>query len=261
MNSLAYCRRIIAFYDILGFSELVKKDEHGKNRIHAALLAAQGREQGREGQYVQKWVAENNQRKSISFSDCVVLTSEEDESEFQEMISCLANVQAYLLSNGILTRGGLTVGKVFDEYQLLYGPGVVEAYELESKKAVAPRIIINKDAYIGDKEDTIKKLFILNEENWKNSFLAEDSDCEIFIDYLKYMKISQEKLNTKIKRNIEISFTNMTPARVREKFWWLKNYYNNTYYTSDKLQQITNDFKIVREHKLLKSIQGLERNN
>ena len=47
---------------------------------------------------------------------------------------------------GVLIRGGMCIGEmlVADE-GIVFGPGLVKAYDLESKYAVHPRIVIDRD--------------------------------------------------------------------------------------------------------------------
>ncbi len=45
----------------------------------------------------------------------------------------------------MLLRGAITYGKIVHNNQMIFGPALVRAYELESKKAVYPRVIIDRN--------------------------------------------------------------------------------------------------------------------
>jgi len=84
------------------------------------------------------------------FSDSFVLSCPAENQH-----SCSYLLQAvYLIhlmcfeSLGMMVRGGITLGKlIHEENGALFGPAMNEAYELESKSAIYPRVIISFDAY------------------------------------------------------------------------------------------------------------------
>lgn len=95
------------------------------------------------------------------FSDSYVISCPADNS-----VSCYFLIQAisaiklmYFYNLGMLMRGGITIGGlIHEEAGALFGPSLVEAYKLESKKAVYPRILISEDAY-----EHLSKLFDIAE--------------------------------------------------------------------------------------------------
>nr|WP_317187917.1 hypothetical protein [Acinetobacter gerneri] len=53
-------------------------------------------------------------------------------------------MQAILVwQHNILLRGALTIGEIYHDENMVFGPAMVEAYELESKVAEFPRIILH----------------------------------------------------------------------------------------------------------------------
>lgn len=74
-----------------------------------------------------------------AFSDCYVL------SEVAPAWHVLAAVQALgsrFLAEGILTRGAVVQGSAYHNGRVLFGPGIVDAYKLESEVAKYPRILV-----------------------------------------------------------------------------------------------------------------------
>ena len=60
------------------------------------------------------------------------------------LIVNLAYIGAILFEKGILFRGGLTIGNlIHNENGTVFGQGLIEAYQLESKNAIFPRIILS----------------------------------------------------------------------------------------------------------------------
>ena len=116
--------RIIAFIDILGFKELVigaeKANDYTKlsNVITKSSKIFSGLNATQDFQFTQ-------------FSDSFVLSCKSlkmDDSMFfmihlQELINLF-------LSENILLRGGVTIGKVIHTKKLLLGPAMNRAYEL-----------------------------------------------------------------------------------------------------------------------------------
>jgi hypothetical protein len=130
-----YEEYIVTFLDILGFRDLIatkgaeEVDQIIKlTRRHAADAKGEQQELG---------------LRTVAFSDSVIRMRKATETSglFFELMDLL-HAQAGLLNYGVLVRGGIALGKVFQEEDRIFGPGFVEAYELESKVAVYPRIVV-----------------------------------------------------------------------------------------------------------------------
>jgi hypothetical protein len=130
-----YEEYIVTFLDILGFRDLIttrsaeEVDQIIKlTRRHAADEKGEQKELG---------------LRTVAFSDSVIRMRKASETSglFFELMDLL-HAQAGLLGYGVLVRGGIALGKVFQEEDRIFGPGFVEAYELESKVAVYPRIVV-----------------------------------------------------------------------------------------------------------------------
>lgn len=64
---------------------------------------------------------------------------------FEALVRTLIKLQTKLITRGILVRGSISFGKLFsdDTNNIIVGPGLINAYELEAK-ANYPRIIIDR---------------------------------------------------------------------------------------------------------------------
>lgn len=221
---MAYAEKIIAFVDILGFKELIKESESeagAKARVHSSLLNMK--------ENISGWLPPNpGNKRFFNFSDCIVLT-DNNASKIGtiELLKLVNKIQADLASHGILLRGGITVGQVFDNYGLLYGPGVVEAYILESKSALFPRVVVDKKV-------------LASHDIWKEVPLLQDYDQHIFLDYLwSSITLSHDlAYYGKIHRCIYDNLRNnkiRSDQKLYEKYHWMRMYYN---YTVSRLQKV-----------------------
>ncbi len=152
--------RVVAFIDILGFESLVRNledDDFLHRRLHDAL---QNIKHVRISS-LRGITAQYNLEVSV-FSDCIAISAEPDK--YHEVIWTAIHLQSSLLVLGILARGGVSIGKLVHEDDILYGEGMIKAYKLESKAAIYPRILV--DGSIID----------LTSENYRSVFFQQDTD-------------------------------------------------------------------------------------
>lgn len=165
-QNLEYVEQIVAFVDILGFSSLIDKietDEKSFRTLHWALSHIQSYKHYSE----MGDTAQSDLEVSV-FSDCIVVTSA--LHHWHSVIWAVGWLQAQLLGGGILTRGGISRGKVFHSDGILYGSGMLKAYNIENSAAVYPRIVIDPD------------LITSFPERIRSTFLSMDLDGLWFID-------------------------------------------------------------------------------
>ena len=108
-----------------------------------------------------------------AFSDCYEI------SETFPAWHVLAGVQALganLLAQGILCRGAVVKGLAYHRDRVLFGPAVIEAYELESRGARYPRIIVT--------DEVRKAAWGYHEGLWKGRLFVQDTDGCWFINVL-----------------------------------------------------------------------------
>lgn len=224
---MAYAQKLIAFVDILGFKELIKESESeagAKARVHSSLMNMKNN--------ISEWLPTSppqGTKRFFNFSDCIVLTDSPNKNSTIDLFNLINKIQADLAYHGILLRGGITVGQVFDNYDLLYGPGVVEAYILENRNALFPRIIVDRKV-------------LAAHDIWKEVAVLQDYDQHIFLDFL-WSDIELQDVNyyEKIHRCI---YDNLRSYKIRsdqklyEKYHWMRMYYNYTVY---RLKQAKHD--------------------
>lgn len=223
-RSRGYEERIVAFVDILGFSSLVEKsntDQRVYEQIKHALDTIQEIKKRSDG----------TNTKAATFSDSIVLSySITAEKPLLNALKNLVELQFELLRQGILVRGGVAKGPVRHVQEMVFGPAMVAAYELESKYAVYPRIIIEKELIDWETQNYHAVAnYSIDYGIDLNLIVRKDGYTDVFyIDTFRYIAdTSYAKSNSlyeSIKTLIIEGLDNNNKA-VRMKYAWLKNYF------------------------------------
>jgi hypothetical protein len=237
---------IVAFVDIIGFRERVKD---AKNKGKSQELFTDFHE------VISTWfndIENLDKRMFIEgrkdlykiriFTDCIVIgcpisTSGykpifiEGRNEFDIVLSMLNQLQMNMVNHDYFLRGAIAVDELYMDDVIIYGNGVIEAYEAESKQAKYPRIILIKSAE--DKYMEIDKSFVEQKhENDLNRYLYRDSDKQLFLNYLESIKIGESNYQfvdelEKHKQMVEANLKkNYDKPHILEKYVWTANYHN-----------------------------------
>jgi hypothetical protein len=137
--TIIYEDRVVAFVDILGFRSLVSKLP-GDSKLHRQLHAALGAIKS-TGSFAGDSSTAQKELEASVFSDSIVISGAPNQV-FTVIWTCVG-LQARLLALGVLTRGGISLGPTFHKEDILYGDGMIKAYDLESKAAIYPRVIVD----------------------------------------------------------------------------------------------------------------------
>jgi hypothetical protein len=233
--AFAYRPAVITFLDVLGFSDQVAKDKD-PTRLRSVLrrLADFAANQDDDGDELEETT-------SIVFSDSIVrirFIDGEDHSGalFHEVLKLL-HVQGEMLADNVLLRGGLTVGDIYVEGQMAFGPGFIRAYQLESQFANYPRIVVGPEAFKALREDERLRADhhdLAEEIHHQSELLHQGDDGLWFIDYLygfqEEMDYPEDHVDLVAQhRSHIIASANAAPAnsRVLQKYLWLAGYLNN----------------------------------
>ena len=200
---------MIAFIDVMGFGALVDasiNDEISNEiikRISDAILSSQ---ESLEEPYASYQFTQ--------FSDSFVISrpvkaSPVDQAHFT--LAVLNVIDEFLISE-LLLRGGITQGKLIHNDKLLFGPAMNRAYELESKVAKVPRIILDPNLDFASDEFRI-------------SIIKRDIDGLDYIDYFFPRKVFYLVPGWLLQiRNIINSIPES--PRLKDKRNWLISKYN-----------------------------------
>lgn len=145
-----YAGRHIAFLDILGFSDLVTRgsvlDAGGPLASIQSLLKRASN---------QLAIDPGPEWRGYWFSDSIIITGPPNLCGLRTVLAQAHGVYGTLIARQRLLRGGVVCGEVFEEHGLLFGPGLVEAHELESKVAIYPRLVVSESLYERNRETLI----------------------------------------------------------------------------------------------------------
>lgn len=135
----SYERRIVAFYDFLGWRAKIAaagSDPQQIGRLRRILLRHSRSLRGQQ-QYASPEI------RFSTFSDNIVISQPVSETNIVHVLGTLAAFQLVSVADGFLLRGGVTIGDIHHDGTTVFGPGLNKAYELESTIADVPRVVVD----------------------------------------------------------------------------------------------------------------------
>ncbi|MCQ1572102.1 hypothetical protein NFO65_15325 [Neorhizobium galegae] len=222
--TLSYDLCVVTFIDILGFRAIVQRD----NPISIfKRLTAMRRING---------IDEPDEELSFhAFSDSIVRVRR-IRGSVSEAVGLEANdiglAQMDLFHEGVLIRGGLTVGQCYGDRNIVFGPAVIRAYDIESNLAKHPIVAI--DPEVRRDIDMVQEFpNRLNRMKGLGPLIAVGEEGETWVDYLS---ISRQELDedadvleglAQHKVIIDRGLSLYDEPRIRSKYEWLAAYHNN----------------------------------
>lgn len=185
------------------------------------------------------------------------------ESELGNIFEVLSHIQFTFAKSNIFIRGAISMSNLYmDEYVVL-GPALVEAYKMEAKKAVNPRIILS------DEVVKVLKKHINYYTDHKSSPQSKeyliDIDGIYFVNYLFILfydsgysqKVVIKELiahRSPIIDNLKIHEANF---KLFEKYAWVASYHNYfcTHFVKSRFPKIDLN-KIIIDEQLFKKTIG-----
>lgn len=191
---IRYQNRIVAYIDILGFTEMIKQTDNENDPINSSkklniiygIVAS-----------IQKYFdSVKNQRGlkdncSITmFSDLIVFSQPQTESAgVIAMFDVLKRLQINMLEKNILIRGSIVHGKLIHKDNLIIGPALINAYNVENKSAVYPRIVIDPKVVNLYMRKGGKQLGVERIKDYDYEFtFSDDFDGTYYIDYFNFVE-------------------------------------------------------------------------
>lgn len=172
-QTLSKANSVVAFIDILGFKDIVKANDKSKNddiifELQLALEQAFKKSITTNRQWLANLVKLDNdllkdKLKHKQFSDNIYISFDfkDDYSDYELAVYMVTNIAAHyqriMLTKGFYVRGGIATGTVYFDDYMIFSTALIKAYEIESKIAKYPRIVID--------EGVIKKLNKISKQN------------------------------------------------------------------------------------------------
>ena len=209
-----YTDSYVAFLDILGMKELIKRP-YGDLRV-IFNTAESGRELYSRVQVPggSPFISEEHLKMTI-MSDALVLSI---ESDIENAFSKLVGFSSYLISSllkaldiPIFLRGGIARGSIYQDSNTVFGPGLVEAYTLENNVARSMRCIVSPDL----EKDTSVQEYLAT----PGSAITVDPE-----DGLYFIHFAKQDICDRLKEYASETLDSDVNDAVKEKYRWLLHY-------------------------------------
>lgn len=231
-KTIEYTLSFVAYLDVLGYSSMIQQsnndEEYAVRTIRNLSIVVDSVKE----RLISKWSWEKDKFCIKVFSDCICISIPAKIDNLDAFFQSLACIQVDFLRKKICIRGGIAIGKHFSDDNIVFSEGLVKAYDMESTKAIFPRIIVPCGFWSfvtghGYDEDII----------WfKETYVWMDyQDRQLFIDYLNFMPFSRRNdpnhkgkdLNSHksfIENSLDIY---AIQHELYPKYEWMANYHNS----------------------------------
>ncbi|MFI3213901.1 MAG: hypothetical protein R3Y24_11210 [Eubacteriales bacterium] len=175
----------VASLDLLGSSYTILHDKNDEHLNHVYNIYNSWKKIKSSGFYFK-----NLQIKFFSDNVVIAIDTSYGQSGLEFLIEFVTYITEHFLNCGYLIRGGISKGQIYMDDLMVWGSGLVNAYILESKKALYPRIIIAKEVVNEISQRTCDIMVLL------------DEDKQYYLSYLRgygknaksYLQIIQKSL-------------------------------------------------------------------
>jgi hypothetical protein len=168
-------RSVVAFIDLLGYRSAVVR-AHAEGRQHEFLLKLRTALTESLSRLRDIVPGHRAPWRVKAFTDNIVLcfpmlSGEDEAGTLPIAIDRLGSFQLYMTIDGFFIRGGVAVADVYFDEEIVFGPGLLEAYATESQRARDPRIVLADSClqYIAESS---------------SCSLLKDADGQLFVNYL-----------------------------------------------------------------------------
>jgi len=157
--------RFVAFFDILGFKDLVMRSSHSEiyEKLNGISKTKKWLENLANESDVQDKIG-NGEIYTVSFSDSIVLFSKNDDFEnFKFFLVAVRWLFAKAIENNTPMKGGIAYGEISlnKSEQIYFGQAIIDAYLIEEDVNYLGVTAHNSiDKYINDNEDSLDMEYI-----------------------------------------------------------------------------------------------------
>ena len=163
-------KHYIAYMDILGYSDYIEKNPNKANDFLQVVVEAVDNVKRNvlyTSQIGKSGFKADVEIKCKTFSDNILLCMEtsDDSNEISRIIPFLISVasiqKGLVMAHELLVRGGITMGDLYIDNDLVFGKGLIDAVRLEHQ-AENPCIIVSQEL-----QNHIEKLIAVNDDGYK----------------------------------------------------------------------------------------------
>jgi hypothetical protein len=220
-----YEKRVITYLDLLGFKEHIhytdktSANKDGKVSDIFRLFT-----------FLKKMLAPESNNHSMTkgrvvshFSDLIVISYPAADQE--SLVDEIGDTQLLIgncILNGFFVRGCVTYGDIVHTPEIIFGPGLISAYEIERNQSKYPRVIVDK-AIVMDAQEIQLPYSSLEQ------FTSVDADGEVFIDYFQKLRPhldDDEQFRKYLHAITSMLFKMSKNPPLREKYEWIFPHYH-----------------------------------
>jgi len=235
-KEIAYKKRIVCYLDILGFKDMVSKEEELSRLVETIQNVNTAADLEKYDKFLEI--------EKLQVSDGILFWA--PMTDFIEAIVFIYKIGitvAQLASQQVVLRGAVSFGKHYSNDGILISPAFIQAFEHEQKVANVPRVILTTGLL-----KHLKSLAIESDDNLKNEYilgklLRKDRDGFRYIDYLSISDISfnspdkgmensdapneKHELIFKLHKLLIHTGLKNKSASIKSKYIWLGHYHND----------------------------------
>lgn len=215
LSDAEYETRVVIFIDILGWREIVNRSAEESDSFLKVINVAYNFKAVTEGLNTNG--DDPFDTRITHFSDSLVISLPETDARPERLEFFLLGLISATAHLGLFIRGGITIGKIYHKEGMVFGPALNSAYELESKHAKYPRILLDEKIYKEWSEGQLHSAW----RTFRDDYYFYD-----FIRQLQEFPYNEKHLNpikNAIERSIEKHRSN---RKVLVKYCWLVKYFN-----------------------------------
>lgn len=227
-------KSVVAYLDILGFTqEMQAASDAGKSDVLLRRFDAA----------IRKWYASlrdnddaGEERQRIwelkAFTDNVVIGHPilwDGEAELGHVFTDVALLQLGLAHDGFFVRGGIAVGDLYMDDDIVFGKGLLDAYAAE-QNADSPRVILAESAVTFVERHV--QYYASVEISPQNEHLFVDEDKNMVVSYLSSLwpdRTEQPRFEWLAKHR-DVVTENLRLYRAKPRVWakyaWVARYHN-----------------------------------
>lgn len=241
-----YERCIVSFIEILGFRRSIKIEHSSK--VLKALTALRKFTRGDGNDEAPPTRMDEVRLYSQAYSESVAhavvrvrtIDTQSEDGPFLYELYNLAMAQAECVNQGLLIRGGTTIGCVhvgLDGQGPIFGDGMVRAYEMQRDEAKYPRLLIDDmaiESFLSDPSLWQLGQFDENDAEMARNLIKQAEDGSFFVDYLRAMEVGEfddgelGRLRfLERHKNVVVTELNRADDKTRRELIWVARYHND----------------------------------
>jgi hypothetical protein len=228
-----YPERVVVFIDILGFARDVQRIEEGQPGLFLSI------------QFLLSAVAKckrdldarrdsNNVRfdaRMTHVSDALILSCSVQRGGCRWAISQAAFLGVMCIRRGYLPRGVITIGRLIHDDAVLFGAGLINAYNMERSAVHEPRIAVDAPVMT-----QIRNEFALAGQIGEVASFVRNRGSGDFVHLLgeKWPFLTAEvgdetsDMFDELRQMLPLRYSNAQDDRQRSKIEWMSEYVNDT---------------------------------